>query len=180
MKAGDVALIRTHGVPKQFEQELRDRGVVLFDATCPVVKRNQRLAEERANAGDCVIIVGDKNHDEVQGVLSYAGEDAVVVSDEETLPIGDKSASILFQTTILPEKFEKIEKNTKNFEKNHNKSVGIFNTICYTTKVKQDEARAMAQKPTRFWCSEVTQAQTQDVCSRWQKRSIRIRISQLA
>ena len=146
LKAGDVALIRAHGVPKQFEQELRDRGVVLFDATCPVVKRNQRLAEERANAGDCVIIVGDKNHDEVQGVLSYAGEDAVVVSDEETLPIGDKSASILFQTTILPEKFEKIEKNTKNFEKNHNKSVGIFNTICYTTKVKQDEARAMAQK----------------------------------
>ncbi len=146
LKAGDVALIRAHGVPKQFEQELRDRGVVLLDATCPVVKRNQRLAEERANAGDCVIIVGDKNHDEVQGVLSYAGEDAVVVSDEETLPIGDKSASILFQTTILPEKFEKIEKNTKNFEKNHSKSVGIFNTICYTTKVKQDEARAMAQK----------------------------------
>lgn len=146
LKAGDVALIRAHGVPKQFEQELRDRGVVLFDATCPVVKRNQRLAEERANAGDRVIIVGDKNHDEVQGVLSYAGEDAVVVSDEQTLPIGDKSASILFQTTILPEKFEKIEKNTKNFEKNHNKSVGIFNTICYTTKVKQDEARAMAQK----------------------------------
>lgn len=146
LKAGDVALIRAHGVPKQFEQELRDRGVVLFDATCPVVKRNQRLAEERSNAGDCVIIVGDKNHDEVQGVLSYAGEDAVVVSDEETLPIGEKSASILFQTTILPEKFEKIEKNTKNFEKNHNKSVGIFNTICYTTKVKQDEARAMAQK----------------------------------
>ena len=145
LKAGDVALIRAHGVPKQFEQELRDRGVVLFDATCPVVKRNQRLAEERANAGDRVIIVGDKNHDEVQGVFSYAGEDAVVVSDEETLPIGDKSASILFQTTILPEKFEKIEKNTKNFEKNHNKSVGIFNTICYTTKVKQDEARAMAQ-----------------------------------
>ena len=146
LKAGDVALIRAHGVPKQFEQELRDRGVVLFDATCPVVKRNQRLAEERANAGDRVIIVGDKNHDEVQGVLSYAGEDAVVVSDEDTLPIGDKSTSILFQTTILPEKFEKIEKNTKNFEKNHNKSVGIFNTICYTTKVKQDEARAMAQK----------------------------------
>lgn len=146
LKAGDVALIRAHGVPKQFEQELRDRGVVLFDATCPVVKRNQRLAEERANAGDRVIIVGDKSHDEVQGVLSYAGEDAVVVSDEETLPIGDKSASILFQTTILPEKFEKIEKNTKNFEKNHNKLVGIFNTICYTTKVKQDEARAMAQK----------------------------------
>lgn len=146
LKAGDVALIRAHGVPKQFEQELRDRGVVLFDATCPVVKRNQRLAEERANAGDRVIIVGDKNHDEVQGVLSYAGEDAVVVSDEETLPIGDKSASILFQTTILPEKFEKIEKNTKNFEKKHNKSVGIFNTICYTTKVKQDEARALAQK----------------------------------
>ena len=145
LKSGDVALIRAHGVPIEFEKSLRDRGVIVFDATCPVVKRNQRLALERAELGDDVIIVGDKNHDEVQGVFSYAGKNAKVVSDSEELEIGENPTSILFQTTILPEKFEKIEKNAKIFEKKHNKSVGIFNTICYTTKVKQDEARAMAQ-----------------------------------
>ena len=146
LKKGDVALIRAHGITKELEAELEERGVVLFDATCPVVKRNQKLAEDRAKTGDDVIIVGDKNHDEVIGVASYAGKNCKVVSDGETLPIGEKSTSILFQTTILPEKFEKIEEFAKNFEKNHNNLVGIFNTICYTTKEKQDEARALAEK----------------------------------
>lgn len=146
LKKGDVALIRAHGITKQLEEELRDRGVVLFDATCPVVKRNQKIAEDRAKTGDDVIIVGDKNHDEVIGVASYAGKNCKMVSDTEELPIGEKNTSILFQTTILPEKFEKIEENAKNFEKKHHNLVGIFNTICYTTKVKQDEARALAEK----------------------------------
>ena len=65
LKKGDVALIRAHGITKQLEEVLRDRGVVLFDATCPVVKHNQKIAEDRAKTGDDVIIVGDKNHDEV-------------------------------------------------------------------------------------------------------------------
>lgn len=146
LKKGDVALIRAHGITKELEAELKERGIVLFDATCPVVKRNQKLAEDRAKTGDDVIIVGDKNHDEVIGVASYAGKNCKVVSDGVTLPIGEKSTSILFQTTILPEKFEKIEEFAKNFEKNHNNLVGIFNTICYTTKEKQDEARALAEK----------------------------------
>ena len=146
LKKGDVALIRAHGITKELEAELKERGVILFDATCPVVKRNQKLAEDRAKTGDDIIIVGDKNHDEVIGVASYAGKNCKVVSDGETLSIGEKSTSILFQTTILPEKFEKIEEFAKNFEKNHNNLVGIFNTICYTTKEKQDEARALAEK----------------------------------
>ena len=146
LKKGDVALIRAHGITKELEAELKERGVVLFDATCPVVKRNQKLAEDRAKTGDDVIIVGDKNHDEVIGVASYVRKNCKIVSDGETLPIGEKSTSILFQTTILPEKFEKIEEFAKNFEKNHNNLVGIFNTICYTTKEKQDEARALAEK----------------------------------
>ncbi len=146
LKEGDIALIRAHGVTKEIERELKDRGVVLFDATCPVVKRNQKIAAERAQAGDDIVIVGDKNHDEVVGVASYAGDNCKIVSDCEELPIGENTTSVLFQTTILPEKFEKIEEYAKFFEKNHDKLVGIFNTICYTTKVKQDEACALAAK----------------------------------
>ena len=122
LKSGDVALIRAHGITKELEADLKDRGVILFDATCPVVKRNQKLAEDRAKTGDDVIIVGDKNHDEVIGVASYAGKNCKVVSDDETLPIGEKSTSVLFQTTILPEKFAKIGELAKNFQKNNNNS----------------------------------------------------------
>ena len=146
LKEGDVCLIRAHGIEKQIEDDLRARKVVVFDATCPVVKRNQKLANERMLAGDDVVIVGDKNHDEVIGVASYAGENVRVVADGEELKIGEKNTSILFQTTILPEKYEKIKENAKIFEKKHHNLVGIFNTICYTTKEKQDEARALASK----------------------------------
>ena len=145
LKKGDIALIRAHGVTKETEEDLKSRGVVIFDATCPVVKRNQNIAAERAQSGDEIIIVGDKKHDEVVGVASYAGDKCRVVADGEDLKIGENTTSILFQTTILPEKFAKIEEFAKNFEKNHHNLVGIFNTICYTTKVKQDEARALAE-----------------------------------
>lgn len=156
LKAGDVALIRAHGIEKRKEQELRDRGVVLFDATCPVVKRNQHLAEQQANLGKAVIIVGDKNHDEVIGVKSYAGDNSVVVADDEVdkllediengkSPLNHQNgAAILFQTTILAEKYQKIEQNIQFFEKKSGKTFGIFNTICYTTKERQDETRALA------------------------------------
>lgn len=146
LKEGDVVLIRAHGIAKELKQRLRDRGVKLFDATCPVVKRNQKIAEERRLAGDDIIIVGDEKHDEVIGVASYAGDNVRVIKDDEELKIGEKNTSILFQTTILPDKFAKIEENAKNFQKNNGNLVEIFNTICYTTKVKQDEARALAQK----------------------------------
>lgn len=145
LKKGDIALIRAHGVTKETEEDLKSRGVVIFDATCPVVKHNQNIAAERAQSGDEIIIVGDKKHDEVVGVASYAGDKCRVVADGEELIIGENPTSILFQTTILPEKFAKIEEFAKNFEKNHHNLVGIFNTICYTTKVKQDEARALAE-----------------------------------
>ena len=145
LKKGDIALIRAHGVTKETEEDLKSRGVVIFDATCPVVKRNQNIAAERAQSGDEIIIVGDKKHDEVVGVASYAGDKCRVVADGEELKIDENPTSILFQTTILPEKFAKIEEFAKNFEKNHHNLVGIFNTICYTTKVKQDEARALAE-----------------------------------
>ena len=117
LKKGDVVLIRAHGITKELQDNLQERGVILFDATCPVVKRNQKIADERRIAGDDIIIVGDKNHDEVIGVASYAGDKVRVVRDDEDLKIGDENTSILFQTTILPEKFEKIEENAKNFEK---------------------------------------------------------------
>lgn len=146
LKEGHVVLIRAHGIAKELEQRLRDRGVKLFDATCPVVKRNQKIADERRLAGDDIIIVGDEKHDEVIGVASYAGDNVRVIKDDEELKIGEKNTSILFQTTILPDKFAKIEENAKNFQKNNGNLVEIFNTICYTTKVKQDEARALAQK----------------------------------
>ena len=164
LKSGDVALVRAHGIRREDEQILLQKGVVLFDATCPVVKRNQKLAAERAEAGDAILLVGDRFHDEVVGVFSYCGENAVIVGDgevedflsslDENLRLkddsefltrisadgkkhrfdGSKGVSVLFQTTVLVEKYKKIQQIVNNFEKNSAKTFGFFNTICYTTK----------------------------------------------
>ena len=171
LKKGDVALIRAHGIEREKEAELQDKGVVLFDATCPVVKRNQNLAAEHAKAGEAILIVGDRFHDEVVGVLSYCGDNAVVIGDDEVEKFlaaldenlclngesefltrllkngkqyrfdGSNGVAVLFQTTILAEKYQKIEQLFNNFEKNTAKTFGIFNTICYTTTERQAEAR---------------------------------------
>jgi len=146
LKSGDVALIRAHGIPLETERELRERGVIVEDATCEVVKRNQRIARERAEAGDAVVIIGDEKHDEVIGVKSYAGDDCTVIPDSEMPQIGDKPTSVIFQTTVLRDKFEKIAAFINNFEKNPHKSVGFFNTICYNTTVRQNEVRALASE----------------------------------
>lgn len=145
LKEGDVALIRAHGITKQLEDALKAKGVVLFDATCKVVKHNRDIASERAALGDDIVIIGDKNHDEVVSLASYAGENVRIFADDENVVLGNKKTSVLFQTTILLSKFDKIKENINNFQKNNSNLVGIFNTICYTTTHRQDETRALAE-----------------------------------
>lgn len=144
LKKGDVVLIRAHGVSIELEEEMKRKGLVVFDATCPVVKKNQRLVAERKELGDDIIIVGDASHDEVAGLISRAADKARVVSENEEPLIGEKPVSIIFQTTILSEKFKEISESVQNNAENSGKTVGIFNTICYTTKARQDEARSLA------------------------------------
>jgi len=146
LKSGDVALIRAHGLDREIEQKLKDKGVIIYDATCIVVKKNQQLISQREKANDKIIIVGDPNHDEVKGYLSYAGVNCQVVSDADHIQLTNQPTSILFQTTILKEKFESIElelKNLKNYDAN---LVGIFNTCCYNTTIRQREARMLAKE----------------------------------
>ena len=146
LKSGDVALIRAHGIPVEVEQDLLSRGVILHDATCKVVKRIHNIVDERHNAGDFVYFVGDKNHDEVVGAFSRARGNGKVITDVEEVEISENPTSIVFQTTILAEKYQKFCDFVANLQKNNDKSFGIFDTICYTTKARQDEARALASE----------------------------------
>ena len=146
LKAGDVALIRAHGIPLELEEELREKGVVLHDATCKVVKKIHHIVDERHEAGDFVYVVGDKNHDEVVGTFSHTRGDGAIISEEDEVKVLSKPCSIVFQTTILADKYQKFCDFVVNLQKNTDKSFGIFDTICYTTKARQDETRALAQE----------------------------------
>ncbi len=145
LEKGAVALIRAHGIPKEDEEDLKARGIELHDATCPVVKKIHRIVDERYKAGDFVYIVGDACHDEVIGVASYAKGAVNVISQVEELDDCKGNASIVFQTTILAEKYQKFAKYVEKHGKSDTKTFGIYNTICYTTLSRQEEARALAR-----------------------------------
>ncbi len=146
LPAGAAALIRAHGIPRDDEEEIRARGVLLFDATCPVVKKIHAIISERHAAGDFVAVVGDAHHDEVAGAASYGGDRVRVISEVKDLEECPRPLSVVFQTTVLAEKFEKFREYAENSQKNGAKTVGIFNTICYTTLSRQEEARALARE----------------------------------
>lgn len=146
LKKGDVALIRAHGIPLSTQSELEERGVILYDATCPVVKKIHGIVKAESDEGKEIILIGDVNHDEVAGSISYAIGKSSVISEKDDIKIGENPVCIIFQTTITADKYEKVAEYVQHLQKTSEKSVGIFNTICYTTKARQEEARTLARE----------------------------------
>ncbi len=145
VKKNDTVVIRTHGIPKDELQLLKEQDNRVIDATCPYVTKPQQIVEKMSSSGYSVVIFGDKNHPEIKGVVSYAdGEEAFIVLDEkelEKLPLRSKVA-VVAQTTRKPEDFLKIV-NALILE---HKEVRVFNTICNATFENQDAAADLAQE----------------------------------
>ncbi|MCK5096960.1 MAG: UbiA family prenyltransferase, partial [Desulfobacteraceae bacterium] len=115
-----------------------------INATCPRVVMVQSIIKKYAKKGYTVLIIGDKNHPEVKGLLGYSKEKGHTVSnmDElELLPEFDQ-AVIVAQTTQDTVFFAKIEKWVKAKHPHYK----IFNTICNSTEKRQTEARNIADK----------------------------------
>ncbi|HJO62289.1 MAG TPA: 4-hydroxy-3-methylbut-2-enyl diphosphate reductase, partial [Desulfobacterales bacterium] len=106
-----TVLIRAHGVPPQAKEELERAGFSVIDATCPRVIRVQTIIKKHAGKGFASIIIGDRDHPEVTGLLGYAkGKGYVVDShkDLDSLPSFDQ-AIIVAQTTQNTFLFEKVK-----------------------------------------------------------------------
>lgn len=144
LKPGTVVL-RSHGVQKEIEADLKEKGMSIVDATCPLVKKPQRIAQSLGQKGYFLVIVGDSNHPEVKGVISYFGSDRVLVTynedDIKKIPDHEKRVGIIAQTTIEVGKLNKVvEKAKERFEE-----VAVYNTICDATSVRQSEATELAK-----------------------------------
>jgi (E)-4-hydroxy-3-methyl-but-2-enyl pyrophosphate reductase len=142
LKPGDFLIIRSHGVPPAVLAQARDKGLNIIDLTCPFVGKAQRDAEGLKNEGYQVIVVGEKKHPEVQSILGYAGDNAAVVEKAEDLD-GIKLQSrlgVVAQTTQSYGNFSEIVLRLLRLSK----ELKVHNTICSSTKERQDAARILA------------------------------------
>jgi len=140
-----TVILRSHGVRQEIEAEFKRRGVKIVDATCPLVKKPQRIASSLGKKGYFLILVGNLEHPEVKGVLSYFGRPDYLVTynvkDLESIP-ADSKVGILAQTTIEFKVLDEIYKAAQT----RFQEVVLYNTICDATSVRQEEATVLAQK----------------------------------
>ena len=147
---GDILVIRAHGVPKETMAEIEARGLDICDATCPFVKRIHEIVDEHSSESTPVIIAGDPDHPEVVGIRSYARGEVFVVrgADELENLLRERPEwrgvplIAVAQTTFRAEEWKKSIKNLKSLCTN----AKIFDTICYATHSRQEEARLLAGK----------------------------------
>lgn len=142
-----AVLIRTHGVGPQVYDLLKKRGWRIIDATCPHVRKAQTVAQEAQANGYQVIIFGDKNHPEVQGIQGWTGDRAVIVSSLEELDqvrqqgrLADKVA-VLAQTTEKEERFAEII----HYLQENVPELQVLSTICSATRLRQEAVSKLAQ-----------------------------------
>ena len=142
---GATLIIRSHGAAKKVFDECADRGIKVVDCTCEFVRRTQRIADEQHRAGNAVIIIGERTHPEVIGINGWCGEKAYIFAseDDDFSVLPEKKCCVVAQTTYSKEKFEKIIKIIKD---RRGKTVEVFETICYTTIGRQNEARELAEQ----------------------------------
>ena len=139
-----VALIRAHGVTPQALDDLKARGLRVMDATCPYVRYSQRKAVELRDAGYTVVIAGDRNHPEIQGILGYLDDRALVVQsveDARDLPVCER-IGVIAQTTLSPQKYQAIIKALGE----RAREVKVGETICNATEENQAAIRRLAAK----------------------------------
>ena len=138
-------IIRSHGVTAEEMDKIQKNNLTIVDATCPFVKKAQEYASRLSQEGYTVVIVGELEHPEVQGIVSYSGDAVVhVVADAEqaeTLPRMNK-VGIVAQTTQLYENL----KDIMDICLAKSQELRVFNTICDATSVRQNEAREIARK----------------------------------
>ena len=142
--AGDKAVIRTHGIPKNELSALIENDVDVVDATCPYVTKPQQICQEMSEAGYSIIIFGDEAHPEIKGVKSYATHGAIVVTSSkelENLKLGERIA-IVAQTTRRVEDYMEIA----NYLIPRHKEVRVFNTICNATFENQEAVKKISKQ----------------------------------
>lgn len=147
-----IVIFSAHGVSKAVQKEASDRGLKVFDATCPLVTKVHMEVTRYARKGSEVILIGHKGHPEVEGTMgqydhSHGGE-IYLVEDEKDVealtPQNPEALSYVSQTTLSMDDTAKvINALREKFPKIHGPKT---DDICYATQNRQDAVKDMAKQ----------------------------------
>jgi 4-hydroxy-3-methylbut-2-enyl diphosphate reductase len=146
--SGSTVIFSAHGVSKAVRTEAEERGLKVFDATCPLVTKVHVEVGKMRNQTREVVMIGHKGHPEVEGTMGQSNGGMYLVETLEDVAalevLNPKSLSFVTQTTLsvddatvvinaLKQRFPEIQGPKKD-------------DICYATQNRQDAVKALAEK----------------------------------
>ena len=138
-------IIRSHGISKAEHDKMQSSGFEVLDATCPFVLKIHRLVGEYSRKGYTIVIAGNHEHPEVEGIMGWVEGQSVYtvqnVCDMEKLPLSpDEKVCFVAQTTFNYNKFQELVEiiTKKGYD------IIVLDTICNATEERQAEARMIA------------------------------------
>jgi len=138
-----IVVVRTHGIPPEERNQLKEKDTKIVDTTCPDVAKIHARIKRSVRAGEDIIIAGHQGHPEIKGIMGYAldkGHLVEKVEDVAELPDFDK-VGLVSQSTFNKTDFADIS----NAVINRWPEANIYNTICDATHDRQDEVRSLAK-----------------------------------
>ena len=138
-----ILVIRTHGVDPAIIEAARLSGLEVVDATCPFVSSAQEAAQQLKADGYTVVIVGEADHPEVEGIVAHAGGDAIVVEEVADIParLPSRKVGIVVQTTQSLERLNQVVAALLP----RVSELKVHNTICSATGKRQSAAEELAR-----------------------------------
>jgi len=140
-------MITAHGAAEKTKQRLHDAGFIVYDASCPLVMRVHQTIKSLVTKGYFPVVIGQKDHVEVKGIVGDL-DDHLVINSEEDFPriekSGNRKLGIVTQTTQQRDKVEALVEKVRALD--YVDEVSFVNTICQPTHDRQVAVHELADQ----------------------------------
>lgn len=145
IESESIFLVRSHGMSPKVLKRLSGKNIEIIDATCPFVKKAQAKAKKLEEQGYFVVVIGDRGHPEVIGIKEHVSDGNVIVIEnaiEASALLYKTKIGVVIQTTQTTDKVKEIIPQFID----KCREIIIYNTICDTTRNRQDSTRKLSGK----------------------------------